>query len=51
VIRPAPRGIGPIGSQWMQYGMPLSQLIIPIILLLWLARHKRGMQTSPAPFR
>jgi hypothetical protein len=50
VVRPANSGVGAIGSQWMIYGGAVTQLIIPIALLLWLARRWRGMQTSPAPF-
>ena len=51
VIRPANLGIGAIGSQWMTYGDALTYLLIPIALLLWLARRWRSMQTNPAPCR
>ena len=31
----------------MMYGAALTQLIIPIALLLWLTRRWRGMQANP----
>ncbi len=34
VVRPADSGIGVIGSQWMMCGGALTQLLIPIALLL-----------------
>jgi hypothetical protein len=51
VILPANLGIGAIGSQWMMYGDALTYLLIPITLLLWLARRWRSIQTNPAPCR
>jgi len=51
VVAPSNRGFGDIGYQWLVYGAELTQLIIPIALLLWLARRWRGMQTNPAPCR
>ena len=46
---PAQVSIGPIGSQYFMYSHAMTQLIIPIALLLWLARRWRGIQTKPAP--
>jgi len=48
VVRPANLSFGAIGSQWMTYGGTLTQVLIPIALLLWLARRWRGLQTRPA---
>jgi hypothetical protein len=48
---PAQLGTGPIAGQWYMYGHALTQLIIPIALLLWLARRWRDIQTDPAPGR
>jgi hypothetical protein len=46
---PAQLGLGPIASEWFRYSMALNHLIIPIVLLLWLARRWRGMRTNPIP--
>lgn len=48
---PAQLGLGPIPSQWLRYSAALNHIIIPIALLLWLARRWRGMPTNPAPAR
>jgi hypothetical protein len=50
-IGPANNGVGAIGSQWMTYGGALRHLLIPIALLLWLARRWRSMEADPAPCR
>ena len=48
VVRTANIGVGGIGSQWMTYGGALTRLIIPIALLLWLARrHNRLPSAHP----
>ena len=39
VVRPANLGVGAIGSQWLTYRGALTHLLIPIALLLWLARR------------
>ena len=46
-----PSSIGPIVTQWITYSVALPHLIIPIALLLWLARRWRSGQTNPAPCR
>jgi hypothetical protein len=46
---PTQISIGPIASQWFTYSHALTQLIIPIALLLWLARRWRSIQPNPAP--
>jgi hypothetical protein len=46
---PTQISIGPIASQWFTYSHALTQLIIPIALLLWLARRRRSIQPNPAP--
>jgi hypothetical protein len=46
---PAQLGLGPISSEWFTCSMVLNQLVIPIVLLLWLARRWRGMRTNPIP--
>lgn len=48
---PAQLGTGPIAGQWFMYSHALTQLIIPIALLLWLARRWRSTQTDPEPCR
>ena len=50
-VAPSNRGFGDIGTQWLMHSAVLTQLIIPIALLLWLARRWRGMQTNSAPCR
>jgi hypothetical protein len=46
-----PSSIGPIATQWFTYSGALTHLIIPIALLLWLARRWRSTQTDPEPCR
>ena len=43
-----PGSIGPIAAQWFTCSGVLTHLIIPIALLLWLARRWRSIQTNPA---
>ncbi len=43
-----PSSIGPIATQWFTYSGALTHLIIPIALLLWLARRWRSIQPNPA---
>ena len=50
VLPPSHSDTGVIGLQWWNYVPAFTQPIVPIVLLLWLARRWRGMQTSPAPF-
>jgi hypothetical protein len=50
-VLPAGGNIGPIASQWFTCSGALTHLIVPIALLLWLARRWRGIQTNPAPCR
>jgi len=38
----------PIASQWFMFRQTLTQLIIPIALLLWLARRVRSIRSNPA---
>lgn len=46
---PANDTIGPIAIQYSTYIATLTHLIIPIALLLWLARRWRNIQPNPAP--
>jgi hypothetical protein len=48
---PAQVSIGPIAGQWHSYFMALTHVIIPIALLVWLARRWRSTQTDPEPCR
>jgi hypothetical protein len=49
VVLRGPSSIGPIAAQWFTYSGALTHLIIPITLLLWLARRWRIIQPNPAP--
>ena len=51
VVRPTNRSMGLIVREWRLCQTALTRLIIPIALLLWLARRWWNMQTSPAPCR
>jgi hypothetical protein len=44
-------GLGPIASWYLHHWGALTHCIIPIALLLWLARRWRGIQANPAPCR
>jgi hypothetical protein len=44
-------GLGPIASWYLHHCGALTHCIIPIALLLWLARRWRGIQANPAPCR
>jgi hypothetical protein len=50
-VLPASGSIEPIGGLYFRYSAPVTHLIIPIALLLWLARRWRSIQTHPAPCR
>ena len=41
-------GLGPIASWYLHHCGALTHCIIPIALLLWLARRWRGIQSNPA---
>ena len=45
---PAQISMRPIASQWFMFRQTLTQLIIPIALLLWLARRVRSIRSNPA---
>jgi hypothetical protein len=48
MTHPAHGGLGPIASQYLHHCGALTHCIIPIALLLWLARRWRGIQSNPA---
>ena len=48
-VQPANSSIGPIVGQYFTYSAALSHLIIPIALLLWLARRWRSIPADLAP--
>jgi hypothetical protein len=50
-VVPASGSIEPIGGLYFRYAAPVTHLIIPIALLLWLARRWRSIQPNPAPCR
>jgi hypothetical protein len=47
-LLPANNSLRPIWNQYFMNGVIVSELIIPIALLLWLARRWRSIQTNPA---
>ena len=50
-LLPANNSLGPIGGQYFMYSAAATRLIIPIALLLWLARRWRSIQTDLARYR